>query len=89
MRQNTIYKTLAAVIMTVLIFFAAPVVGHSAESDVDQLAMQLANPVADLTTLPFQFNYDANIGPDDDGERITLNIQPVIPIELNDRWNQL
>lgn len=57
-----------------------------AESN-EELARKLANPVASLISLPFQFNYDSNIGPDDDGERITLNIQPVIPFELNERWN--
>jgi hypothetical protein len=52
-----------------------------------ELAKQLSNPVAALISLPFQFNYDSSIGPDDDGERITLNIQPVIPFEINADWN--
>jgi hypothetical protein len=33
--------------------------------------------------VPFQFNYDCCIGPKD-GDRVTLNIQPVIPFALND-----
>jgi hypothetical protein len=51
-----------------------------------ELAQKLQNPVAALISMPFQFNYDQNIGPED-GERWTLNIQPVIPIELNEDWN--
>jgi hypothetical protein len=51
------------------------------------LAQQLSNPVADLISVPFQFNYDGRIGPGDDGRRATLNIQPVIPISLNPEWN--
>ncbi len=47
----------------------------------------LANPIAALISVPFQFNYDSDIGPADDGERATLNIQPVIPITLNEDWN--
>ena len=52
-----------------------------------ELAKKLANPVAALISLPFQLNYDTDIGPEDGGDRWTLNIQPVIPITLNEKWN--
>ena len=52
-----------------------------------ELAKQLANPISSLISVPMQLNYDSDIGPRDDGERWTLNIQPVIPIELNQDWN--
>jgi hypothetical protein len=42
--------------------------------------------VASLISVPFQLNYD-QLGPDGKTDRFTLNIQPVIPIELNDEWN--
>ncbi|MNR83219.1 hypothetical protein D3C72_139930 [compost metagenome] len=51
------------------------------------LAQQLSNPVANLVSVPFQLNYDENIGADENIERYQLNIQPVIPIELNENWN--
>jgi len=50
------------------------------------LAKKLANPVADLISIPLQFNYDEGFGPNDAG-RYVLNIQPVIPITLNEDWN--
>lgn len=56
-------------------------------SDADALAKQLSNPVSALISVPLQLNWDAGLGAGGDGERVTLNVQPVIPIELNERWN--
>lgn len=56
-------------------------------ADADALAKQLANPVASLISVPFQFNYDTPVGAD--GDRLSLNIQPVIPITLSDNWNMI
>jgi len=55
--------------------------------DAAELAKQLSNPVADLVSVPFQLNYDENIGADDSGSRWVLNVQPVIPFSLGSDWN--
>ena len=52
-----------------------------------ELAKKLANPVASLISVPIQANYDENIGPNEEGSVWRINIQPVIPITLNDEWN--
>jgi hypothetical protein len=55
--------------------------------DHHDLAVKLQNPIANLISVPFQFNWDTGIGPDDDRDRITVNIQPVVPIKLNEDLN--
>ena len=56
----------------------------SAEPD---LATKLANPLASLISMPIQLNFDQNYGADDQGEVWRVNVQPVIPISINEDWN--
>ncbi|GAA0637181.1 hypothetical protein [Brevundimonas lenta] len=58
---------------------------HPPGSDAD-LAAKLSNPVSSMISVPIQWNYDCCIGPND-GARMTVNVQPVIPVPLNDDWN--
>lgn len=60
-----------------------------AASDAAGLAKQLANPIASLTSVPFQFNMDFGMGIDNDGVKSTLNIQPVIPISISADANMI
>lgn len=53
----------------------------------EEIAKKLANPVAAMISLPIQVNYQPNIGLNDKGNRWLTNVQPVIPIDLNDEWN--
>lgn len=51
-----------------------------------ELAKKLSNPVADLISVPFQFNYNGGFY-EGDGDQHYLNIQPVIPISIGQNWN--
>jgi hypothetical protein len=80
-----------ALSFTFFCMLAAPLAAQNAApsgqaAQADDLAQQLANPVASLISVPFQSNFDFGIGPSD-ATRYTLNIQPVIPFELNEHWN--
>lgn len=61
---------------------AAPGTAHSAE----ELAKKLANPISDLVSIPFQFNWNEGVGANDDLQFL-LNVQPVLPMSVSEKWN--
>lgn len=69
----------------VLLFLVRSVLAEEMENASD-LAKQTQNPIADLVSLPFQFNTYFETGPKG-GTQTVLLVQPVVPIHLNDDWN--
>jgi len=57
-----------------------------AELSPEELAKLAQNPIGNLISVPFQYNANLNYGPDK-GTQSVLNIQPVIPISVNENWN--
>lgn len=78
-------RILTASLCLVAISMSGP--RDSFAQDEADLAMQLANPVASLISVPIQANFDDNFGLQDEGSMLRINVQPVIPISLGDEWN--
>jgi hypothetical protein len=56
-----------------------------AEPNATDLAKATQNPVGDIVSVPFQFNFN-NGGGLKDATLFNLNFQPVIPIRLSENW---
>lgn len=71
--------------LTVLALLATTGSARAALS-AEELAKLAQNPVGNLVSVPFQNNTNFNTGPLSGTQNI-LNIQPVIPVEVNKDWN--
>jgi hypothetical protein len=58
----------------------------AAAPDAAALAKQLSNPIASLVSIPFQFNWENGVGPNND-VRYILNVQPMAPFRLSQKMN--
>jgi hypothetical protein len=79
----------AVIVMVSAALLAAPATAAEAEGaggSTEALAQAAQNPVANLISLPFQFNFNFAVGTEDRTQTV-LNIQPVIPVQLNPEWN--
>lgn len=58
----------------------------AAEKTIHEIAKELSNPLAKIINLPLQQNWDYGAGADGNGQHYYLQIQPVLPVELNKDW---
>lgn len=85
--MNNVTKTYAQTLAALTVSVALSTSTLVKAADDASLAQDLTNPIANLITIPIQMNFDNDIGVNDQGSKITTNIQPVIPFEVNNDWN--
>jgi hypothetical protein len=84
------WRSMFVAAIAAALLFPAPVRAEEAEagkaSDAEDVAKKLSNPIADLVSLPLQFNWENGVGAND-ALRFVLNFQPVVPFSISKNWN--
>src|SRR5262245_59641028 len=65
---------------------AQPVAAELASSQ--DLAKKLVNPLTDMVSVPLQFNWMNNVGPEKEMRNIVY-LQPVVPMSISKKWNMI
>jgi hypothetical protein len=80
-------KPIRVLLLACLLILSLPLAADAQESKSgnDALAKKIQNPIANLASLPFQYNYNSGVG-EYDRKFANLNIQPVIPFP-GEKWN--
>lgn len=85
MKQILTLLALASALVSTATLFAQEAATDD-KAKAAELAKKLQNPVAALISVPIQNNWDFGCG-SANAMRYTANVQPVIPITLNQDWN--
>lgn len=85
MKQILTLLALASALVSTATLFAQEAAADE-KAKAAELAKKLQNPVAALISVPIQNNWDFGYG-EANAMRYTANVQPVIPITLNQDWN--
>jgi hypothetical protein len=89
MRKTTVEASRKQRLVAAALFSTLVVAGADARAQMSEaeLAKAALNPIAAMISLPLQYNYNQNYGTQRSGHQNDLNVQPVIPISLNEDWN--
>lgn len=80
-------SALRALLLVLLFLMWCSRVMAQQESETEELAKKTQNPVADLISVPLQNNFNFGAGFNHNKMIYALNVQPVIPVNLNEEWN--
>jgi hypothetical protein len=79
-------RTCGFLIALLTLLSVASIASAAEEESATELAKKTQNPVSDLISVPFESDFNFNTGAKDKTVYV-LNVQPIIPFQLNENWN--
>jgi len=64
-----------------------PIIAQEKEQDKASVAQEIANPLTTMIFIPIQYNFDPNMGVNEEGRFSSLYVQPIISFKLSEKWN--
>jgi hypothetical protein len=88
MRMRAVMAVMAVMALAVPVVLTAQQEPTKAEMDAkaEALAKAAQNPVANMNTIPVQFNWTTGAALGDETQSV-INVQPVLPLPIDDDWN--
>lgn len=86
MQIKRLHPSVTLLLIMLCILFSGTTSANNApgdDQDAEAIAKKLADPIADMVTLPFEWNWAQKSGATGQGHAQTLTVQPVIPFNLS------
>lgn len=85
-RSRVIPAAVSTLLMLAIFTVVDPGAALAQPEESRELAQKAVNPLTDMVSVPLQFNWMNNVGPDEEMRNIVY-FQPVVPLSMGRKWN--
>ncbi len=84
--RNGVLAAMAVLVLPALLAGQEPETKAGMQAKAEELAKAAQNPVANMNSVPIQFNWTTGGALGDETQSV-VNVQPVLPLQIDEKWN--
>ena len=84
--RNGVFTAMTLLVLPAFLAAQEPETKAGMQAKAEELAKAAQNPVANMNSVPIQFNWTTGGGVGDETQSV-VNVQPVLPLQIDDDWN--